>query len=154
RIEQMSEAFEQIVGVHREHLYYNVTNIHRLIRLAPFGNWLVKSFNEFTGITNFPEICGGSESYITQILELIKIGIQTTGQYVWIKQRIRRFENHVDNLASKTRIDKLRRADAAEVLRHLRAFLHIRFAQWTDASLADVAAMVTYSLLKRSTHVN
>src|SRR5262249_17088288 len=31
RIEQMSEAFEQIVGVHREHLYYNVTNIHRLI---------------------------------------------------------------------------------------------------------------------------
>ncbi len=45
----MEPALRQIIGVHGARMYYNLTNIHAVLRSAPFGDLLAASFNQFTG---------------------------------------------------------------------------------------------------------
>ncbi len=49
RLTQMEPALRQIIGVHGARMYYNLTNIHAVLRAAPFGDLLAASFNQFTG---------------------------------------------------------------------------------------------------------
>ena len=49
RIRAMEPAFRQIIGVHGARMYYNLTSIHSVLRLAPFGNALAASFDTFVG---------------------------------------------------------------------------------------------------------
>ncbi len=49
RVRAMEPAFQQIIGVHGARMYYNLTSIHSVLRLAPFGDALTKSFDAFVG---------------------------------------------------------------------------------------------------------
>jgi pyruvate,water dikinase len=49
RIRAMEPAFRQIIGVHGARMYYNLTSIHSVLRLAPFGKELAASFDTFVG---------------------------------------------------------------------------------------------------------
>jgi len=148
RVEAMSEALENIVGVHAGRLYYNLTNIHTVLRLAPGGRWLVRSFNRFVGAADIPEPAPANVSRVERLREALWILARTTWQYLRVQRRIRSFEHRVDEYARETHPELLPAKSADELRRDLRRFLEIRLEEWNDAALADCAAMVCYGLLK------
>ena len=148
RIDRMSAALEDLVGLHAGRLYYNLTNIHTVLRLAPGGRWLVRSFNLFVGAAEIPETSTAAMGRAERVGEALRILARTTWQYLWIQSRVRRFERRVDEFADQTRPELLPARSTDDLRRDLQRFLDIRLGQWNDAALADAAAMVCYGLLK------
>ena len=151
RIRAMEPAFTRIIGAHGGRMYYNLTNIHAVIRLAPFGDALASSFDAFVGV--------GDESpartsikranRLTQACEVAVIALKTTWQYLFIEGRIRRFEMRADAFAERSHPSRLLQMSLAELRALMSDFMAIRCHGWKDASLADTAAMVCYGALQR-----
>lgn len=150
RIASMNDAFEHIVGVHGGRLYYNLSNIHTLISLAPGGRWLTRAFNEFVGATQFPPADNLPEQgRLERNLELLHVAFKSVWRYLHVQSGLIRFERTVDDFCARTRPAELANISAENLRSHLREFLLIRLQRWNDAALADVAAMVCYGLLQR-----
>jgi rifampicin phosphotransferase len=49
RLRAMDRRLAAIIGVHGARMYYNLTNIHAVLRMAPFGERLAAAFNQFVG---------------------------------------------------------------------------------------------------------
>lgn len=151
RIFAMQDVLEHLIGVHGGRLYYNLTNIHTLLHLAPFGNWLTRFFNEFVGASEFPAL---SATYILDPIEktaeLIRMPFMVMWQYLTLKRRIRKFEHTVDDFCKLAKWNELPLLSIAKLRQHLLGFMNIRLHRWNNAALADTAAMITYGLLKLS----
>ncbi len=155
RIAAMEEPLRHIIGVQGARMYYNLSSIHGVLRSAPFGDLLAGWFNRFVGADDtatpaFIAAAAGRGSRFTQLFELASIALHTTWQYLFVTRRIARFERTVDEFAARTRPEALRDRPRRALLDDLRAFLEIRYHRWTDASLADAAAMVCYGALERT----
>lgn len=148
RIDAMAPALEQIVGVHAGRLYYNLSHIHSLLHLAPGGAWLARFFNQFTGAEGTPPPQRVAASALARAFELLRVAICVPWRYARVRTHLARFEQRVDAYAAATHPRVLPRATPAELAQHLRGFLEIRLRRWTDAALADTAAMVCYGTLK------
>ncbi len=96
RILAMEQPLRNIIGVHGARMYYNLTNIHAVLRAAPFGDRLAESFNQFVGATQTTRsrsVAGWSEkSRLAQLSELFVIIAKTTGHYLFLEQRVAAFE--------------------------------------------------------------
>jgi rifampicin phosphotransferase len=150
RIKAMEDALEHIVGVHGGRLYYNLSNIHTVISLAPGGHWLTRAFNEFVGATQFPAPQNlPQQSRIERSLELLRVAIMTTWRYLHLQTGLTRFEATINHFCARTHPVNLKVMTQSELLNSLREFLSIRLHHWNDAALADAAAMVCYGLLQR-----
>ncbi|MDD5058878.1 MAG: PEP/pyruvate-binding domain-containing protein [Sideroxydans sp.] len=150
RIAAMDDALEHIVGVHGGRLYYNLSNIHTLISLAPSGRWLTRAFNDFVGAAQFPPPQNlPAQSRLEQGVELLRVAALTTWRYLNVQRGLLRFETTVDTFCARTRQSDLAAMTSAELRECLRGFLEIRLRKWNDAALADTAAMVCYGLLQR-----
>ena len=150
RIAAMDNALEHIVGVHGGRLYYNLSNIHTVISLAPGGTWLTCAFNEFVGATQFPppqEL--PMQGWMERKLELLRVAALTVWRYLHVEAGLIRFETTVDTFCVSTRPADLAAMPPSALLDCLRDFLVIRLQRWNDAALADTAAMVCYGLLQR-----
>ena len=156
RLAVMDPALTAIVGVHGGRLYYNLTNIHAVLRMAPCGERLARAFNQFVGaheIAPPPASAaqwGQGRGRVGQTFELLRVAARTTWQYLFLRRRLEAFEERVDRFAARTRPDRLNGRSLTGLLEDLRSFLDIRFHRWKDASLADAAAMVSYALLQRA----
>jgi rifampicin phosphotransferase len=156
RVAAMERPLRQIIGVHGARMYYNLTSIHGVLRSAPFGDHLAAWFNRFVGAedTNTPAAAqldagAGRLTGIVQAAELGRIALSTTWQYMFVTKRVERFERMVTEYAARTHPERLDRRSRHDLAGDLRAFLDIRCHRWTDASLADTAAMVCYGALER-----
>ena len=151
RLRAMEPAFAQIIGVHGGRMYYNLTNIHAVIRLAPFGDALASSFNAFVGARD--EVSSPSArptaTRLAQLAEGAVIAARTTWQYLFLEHRIRRFERNADAFAERSHPVRLPERSLDELRALLAEFMAIRCHGWNDASLADTAAMVCYGALQR-----
>ncbi|MDH4191584.1 MAG: hypothetical protein OEW21_15455, partial [Betaproteobacteria bacterium] len=148
RLDAMGPALERLVDTHGGRLYYNLSHIHNVIHLAPFGAWLAGSFNHFTGADAFPVPRKVTASLFARTLEMLRIAVQVPWQYLWVSRRLARFEATVDAYAADSAADRLSHATEVELAELLRGFLRVRLERWTDAALADTAAMVCYGALK------
>ena len=155
RIEAMEQPLRNLVGVHGARLYYNLSNIHAVLRMAPFGELLADSFNQFVGSRN-TQPSGGrltwkgfSPGRFGQWLEVSRISACSLWQFLFVASRVRTFERTVDEFAAATTPDALENELQENLLGHLRRFLQIRCQHWIGASLADASAMLSYGLLKR-----
>jgi pyruvate,water dikinase len=150
RIAAMNDALEHIVGIHGGRLYYNLSNIHTVISLAPGGNWLTRAFNDFVGATQFPPPQKlPTQGRIERNLELLRVAAMTIWRYLHVESGLVRFEKTVDAFCARTRPAELEAMSSLVLLARLREFLVIRLQRWNDAALADTAAMVCYGLLQR-----
>ncbi|CAN5847910.1 hypothetical protein BH24ACI5_BH24ACI5_12120 [soil metagenome] len=160
RLARMEPALQQIIGVHGARMYYNLTNIHAVLRSAPFGDLLAASFNQFTGAEDDgrpsevnPHASGarteGTGSRITQARELAVIAARTTWQYLFLTRRVEQFEATVDEFAARTHPTRLPAKGVDALLEDFRGFIDIRRHRWTNASLADAGSMVCYGALQR-----
>ncbi len=152
RLERMRGDLSGIVGVHAGRLYYNLTAIHAVLREAPFGDRLCAWFDDFTGASD-PSRASvvrhrGFVRSVRDAAELLSIAMRTTWQYVFVERRIRAFEARVDAYAASSSPERLAALDMIELRDLLRGFVDIRLQRWTEASLADAAAMVCYGVLK------
>ena len=151
RLRAMEPAFSQIIGVHGGRMYYNLSNIHAVIRLAPFGDVLASGFDSFVGAQeeSLDSNVRPRASTAAQIGEMTLIALRTAWQYFFLERRIRRFEANADEFAARSHPDDLPRLSLAELRGLLAEFMEIRCHRWKDASLADTAAMVCYDALQR-----
>jgi pyruvate,water dikinase len=148
RMDAMSAALDALVGVHAGRLYYNLSNIHTVLHLAPGGPWLARFFNQFTGAEALPEPRRVGSGLLARIAEGVRIACKVPWQYARVRRRVARFERTADAFAARTHPRSLVQASPGALAEHLRAFLDIRLNRWTDAALADTAAMVCYGVLK------
>ena len=155
RLTKMEPALRQIIGVHGARMYYNLTNIHAVLRSAPFGDLLAAWFNQFTGAAQDDK--GDMEpagerptgSRAPQVRELTVIAAKTTWQYLFLTRRVEEFEASADAFATRTHPDRLAGKPASGLLVDFRSFLEIRNHGWKNASLADAGSMVCYGALQR-----
>jgi pyruvate,water dikinase len=150
RIAAMSLELDHVVGVHGARLYYNLTNIHRLLALAPGGRWLSRFFNDFTGArggeldpSSLPPL-----SAIERIIEALRVPLCVAWQYAFVGRRVARFERTVDAYCDPLAAAPLREWALDRLHRALREFMTVRLERWNNAALADTAAMVCYGLLR------
>lgn len=150
RIAAMDDALRHIIGVHGARMYYNLSSIHTVLRSALFGNELVSAFNRFVGAAG----CEGHRieipaSRLAELAELGRIIAKTTWTYRSLGARVAEFERVADDYAAHTAPDVLSSASLRELRLLLADFLNIRCSRWTNAALADAAAMVCYAALHR-----
>lgn len=152
RIAAMEPALQNLVGVHGGRLYYNLSNIHALLQLAPAGRWLVQVFNAFVGTQEHavPRYPLPEQSFIDRVTEWLCIPLKTTWQYLHVQARVARFERTVGQFCDRTGLSTLASMQTVALLETLRGFIDIRLRRWNDAALADAAAMVCYGLLQRT----
>ena len=125
----MEQPLRGIVGVHGGRMYYNLTNIHSILRMAPFGESLARAFNQFVGATEVTAPRTGALKWsdarnaITAAAELLRIGVHRLWQYAVMRRRLEVFERTADAFAARTHPDRLQTQPLPELLDELRAFL-------------------------------
>jgi pyruvate,water dikinase len=151
RVRAMEPAFQQIIGVHGARMYYNLTSIHSVLRLAPFGKALTGSFDSFVGAdgNDVRAETTATSGTLRQVGEVAVIAVKTTRQFLRLDKRIARFERTVDEFAARTDPAVLPEMSLGELGAALAEFVDIRCHKWLDASLADTASMVCYGALER-----
>ncbi len=155
RLAAMDPALRTIIGVHGARMYYNLTNIHAVLRMAPFGDRLADAFNLFVGANQIGRQPVGATSWHDrrrrsgQVVELVRIACAVTWQFLFLRRRLRAFERTADEFADRTTHDALRRRALAHLGADMAAFIDIRVRRWKNASLCDTAAMVCYALLRQ-----
>ena len=155
RLRSMDAALRAIIGAHGARLYYNLTNIHAVLRMAPFGDRLASAFNLFVGASETAEQPEGAASWrdggsrVRQSLELIRIAAGVAWQFLFLGRRLRQFEQTADAFADRTSVEAIEQRSLGELGADLAAFVDIRCHRWTNASLCDTAAMVCYAVLRR-----
>jgi rifampicin phosphotransferase len=149
RLQAMDAPLRQIIGVHGARMYYNLTSIHAVLRSAPFGDQLAASFNQFVGSEDTQTRAIGPGYRLRRIAEVVRIAAKTTWQYLFVSRRVAAFERTADIYAEATRPEFLSTKSTRGLVDDFRGFLDIRYHRWTNASLADAAAMVCYAALQR-----
>lgn len=148
RMEAMADALDNLVDCHGGRLYYNLSNIHTVLHLAPGGPWLSRFFNQFTGAREFPEPKRIKQNRAAQLVELMVVAWRVVWRYLHVQRGLKRFEQRVDDYAVASAPEKLVNKSPAQLASLLKGFLEIRLERWTDAALADTAAMVCYGMLQ------
>lgn len=152
RIDEMEYPLRNIIGVHGGRIYYNLTNIHAVLRAAPCGEFLAESFNQFVGASPTARTDDSAKDQkqgrLSRWRELARIGRRVLGCFRSMEHRISRFESTVDLFAKDAHVAQLDQCNGTELLALWRRFMEIR-CQWTDASLADAASMISYGLTQR-----
>jgi pyruvate,water dikinase len=155
RIAAMERPLRGIIGVHGARMYYNLTNIHAVLRMAPFGDRLASAFNLFVGADDTTEpplgavAWGDRRSRFAQALEAMRIACCVARQYWFLERRLAAFERRADAMAADTTREALDDLPLAALGDRFGRFLEIRFHRWNDAAISDAAAMVTYALLQK-----
>jgi pyruvate,water dikinase len=150
RIAAMDDALRHIIGVHGARMYYNLTNIHTVLRTAPFGDALVAAFNSFVGAGgSFGDVARARTSRPRELVELAVIAVKVTWLYLFLGRRIASFERLVDDFAERTEPHRLAALSLSDLRLLFNDLMDIRCHRWTNASLADAAAMVCYAVLRR-----
>jgi len=152
RLAAIDDPLRQIIGVHGARMYYNLTSIHTVLRAAPFGEQLAGAFNQFVGADDIAPKEEGRLDWrgwrAVQALELARIGLSVTWQYLFLSRRVEAFERAADEYARRTEPATLPRLGRADLRDRLRGFMDIRRHRWKNASLADAGSMVCYGALK------
>jgi pyruvate,water dikinase len=147
RVAAMEQPLRHIVGAHGARLYYHLSNIHAVLRAAPFGEQLTAYFSAFTGAEEPGAIQRQVSGWRTwsEAAGMVFAGVRLFRRLPeWVAQ----FERTVDRFAEETTPERLAGLDLSRLLEAFRGFLDIRFHRWLGASLADAAAMISYGLLQ------
>src|SRR5204862_428994 len=98
RLDAMEHHLRRLVGVHGARMYYNLTSIHAVLQIAPFGAYLTDAFNEFVGASRTAARARGSVTWreagghrLGRAVELAVIVTKTAWQYAFLGRRIAAF---------------------------------------------------------------
>lgn len=152
RLARVEHELRHAVGFPGGRVHYDLTSIQAVLRAAPFGDALGDLFARYVGAAPAGEAPGprwrdlGSRA--GQTAELLWIAARVVWLYRDLEGHVARFEGRVRALAADASPARLAASDAGELVLLLRRIVDVR-RRWTDAGLADVAAMVTTGWLRR-----
>lgn len=157
RLNAMENPLSAIIGTQGARMYYNLTNIYRVICVLPFGKHVAGFFDSFVGV-NEPldpgfkdERFGLALNTMKEIAEVVRMASATFRTFLLLPWRIRSLETLVDRYLAECayRMEHSgKKSKTNRLIGDFRRFLDIRFHQWRKAALADVASVFTYGLLK------
>mgnify|MGYP001564505221 CR=1 FL=1 len=139
----LENCLRNAVGCHGARLYYHFSNLHFMIRHLPFGSTLSRWFDDFLGqyqdldaSTQAPAVCSPLRK-----TELIQMTLTSFFTALRLSARVQFFEKEVNSHLAfcDQHPQNIRSA--------FQQFFKIRFKIWKNASIADLAAMVTYGFL-------
>ncbi len=151
RIDSMEYPLRNIIGTHAGRMYYNLSNIHAVLRAAPFGEFLAAAFNQFVGAeataTNHesPSWKSLSRGKFRELLETVFIASKAAKRLRHLERGVSQFELTIDQFAEDSEPARLPHLDTQELLVLWRRLISIR-SNWTDAAMADAASMIHYRL--------
>ncbi len=154
RISAMEFPLRNIIGTHAGRMYYNLTNIHGVLRAAPLGEFLAESFNQFVGSEatdrsqQTPNWKSSRRNWLAERLELMRIARKAFVRFRKMESRVAVFESTVDDFAKDSHLSQLQSADSRQLLSLWRRFIAIR-SNWTDAAMADASSMIYYQLTQK-----
>lgn len=151
RVAAAAPALSSMVGAHGARLYYNLSSLHGCLRLAPFGDWLISSFNLFVGVDG-----GAAESsrllpprsLLEESREALRFVVRGTMALAQASRRLPTFEREVDAFAAAAHPTLVPHLDDDALENLMRWFLDIREHRWGPAALGDVSAMIGYGALR------
>ncbi len=154
RVAAIDDALRHIIGARGARMYYNLTSIHTILRAAPLGDTLVAAFNRFVGTSGSEGETGvpravGWRGRIREGGELATMSIRSAWAFLHLGRRVAQFERTIDDFAARTHSRHLDRRSQRELRLSLAELMDIRCHRWTNAGLADAAAMISYALLHR-----
>ena len=153
RTKAMESAFSTSSVCIMGRLYYNLTSIHDILREAPFGETLARFFNQFVGAEQVAANLGRNTVHDgSSGLKLQESPFRRPARYVSFERRIVEFERRADAFAAATEPENLSDRPILRLRDDMRSFMDIRCHGWTNASLADTAAMVCYGSLRLILH--
>jgi len=138
-------ALNNVIGFWGQRMYYNMTNIHKILELTPFGFLFKKSFDDFVGyqkLTNIENTIKGKLSSFQFFYKLIK-------KFFFLENKVCYIESMVDSYFEKCQ-DAF---DLKSISQCYGQFLNIRFYEWVNASFADFYAMITHGVLGKVCHL-
>jgi rifampicin phosphotransferase len=135
------ESLSNIIGLWGYRMYYNMSSIHRVMGLSPFGGMFQKSFDDFVGYQGKSGITAGWSSRWKKI----KFAGNVFRALLGLKRNVRWIEERVDSLYE--RIQLAHPKDIRALNRVYHQFLHLRFTGWRRASPSDFFAMLFHGLL-------
>ncbi len=151
RIDAMEYPLRNIIGTHAGRMYYNLSNIHAVLRAVPFGEFLADSFNQFVGSESTtrnrdsPSWKSLSHGKFAELREAVAIMRNAMKRFRNLESGIARFEATIDAFAKDSEPAHLPELDSQTLLSLWRRFITIR-GHWTDAAMADAASMIHYRL--------
>jgi phosphohistidine swiveling domain-containing protein len=158
RLARVEHELRHAVGFPGGRVHYDLTSIQAVLRAAPFGDALGDLFERYVGATPAPSSATEREAPATrwrdlgsragQTAELLVIVARVVWLYRDLEPHVARFEERVRALAADASPARLAASDTGQLVLLLRRIVDVR-RRWTDAGLADVAAMVTTGLLRR-----
>ena len=156
RLAAMDAPLRTIIGVHGARIYYNLTNIHAVLRMAPFGERLAARSTCSSAPSEIARAAGrrataGAIGAADRARRSSSCASRSpsTWQFLFLGRRLRAFERTADAFARATTDEALADRSLPALGADLAAFIDIRCHRWKNASLADAAAMVCYALLRR-----
>jgi hypothetical protein len=97
----MDDALRHIIGVHGARMYYNLTNIHTVLRTGAlrrrhgcciqqlrWSEWIARS------------VAAGLEQSLREFVELVVIAVKTSWLYLFLGRRVRRSNESLTILPS------------------------------------------------------
>ena len=85
---------------------------------------------------------------LREFVELVVIAIRTSWLYLFLGRRVAAFERLIDDFAERSEPQRLAALSLRDLRLLLNELMNIRGHRWTNASLADAAAMVCYAMLR------
>ena len=155
RVQAMDSSLEHIVGVHAQRLYYDVSNIHAVMRMAPMGDMFARWFNGFVGVQATTDARErdltwrrGTVGRRAQAREMVTIARSVVHQYRTLTDQVKQFEATVADFAARTHPRNLVDFTTNDLLNAFAEFMDIRTNRWVGAGLADGACMVCCGALE------
>ena len=136
-IKALEPEFQNTVGSWGGRIYYNMTNIHKIMSSSPFSMYLISSFNDFVGY---------QEKGVTGEKPLKKTPTyKALGKMVLLNIQLPKYVRQIEKIVSDyvSQVEN----NLTDLQANYDQFLNIRFNQWYRASLADFFAMIHYKLL-------
>lgn len=154
RIKAMEYPLRNVIGTHGGRIYYNLTNIHAVLRAAPCGEFLSQAFNQFVGAGataargDLPDWRSLRKGRLAEFRELGRIAVKGFRRLRRMERGVAAFEKTIDAFADDSEPKRLRTLSWEELHDLWRRFMEIR-CEWTDASIADAATMLSYGLSQK-----
>lgn len=151
RIDSMEYPLRNIIGTHAGRMYYNLSNIHAVLRAVPFGEFLADSFNQFVGSESTtknhesPSWKSLSRGKFHEFWETVFIALKAAKRFRHLEHGVTEFEVTLDEFAKDSDPVQLPKLNTQDLLLLWRRFISIR-SNWTDAAMADAASMIYYRL--------
>ncbi|MEM8961337.1 MAG: PEP/pyruvate-binding domain-containing protein [Acidobacteriota bacterium] len=154
-IRQQRATFENMLGLFRGRVYYNLDNWYRLVRLFPgydYNRGFMESMmgvSETAGVEDAAERPSLMRRYLVELPALLRLVARTLFNFAGIERSVQRFENHFDACYqewSTLDMDTLTPHQLETLYREMETKL---LRRWHTPIVNDFYVMVFYGLLKK-----